>query len=280
MWQIKDSKIVSKFNIIVKNLPKEFTSKQLGELFRDCGEVFSSKIPTNSKQKSEGFGFVCFYEESAVNKAIELHHNTKVDSKNIIVEKYDKKLNEVKETPFNNLYVKNFPKEWKQEQLEQMFAKFGKLNSVKIEQDDKGESKGFAFVCFQESEEAKQAIEQLNGTKLNNGNELYVAKFEKKSERTKKLKIEMSKTNVQDNNQKKNLYIKYIDESVNEEMLRKEFEVFGKITSIKIQVESVTKGDKEYLVHRGYGFVSYEKPEEALKALENMNGKSLAGKPL
>jgi len=33
-------------------------------------------------------------------------------------------------------------------------------------------------------------------------------------------------------------------------------------------------------VHRGYGFVSYEKPEEALKALENMNGKVLMGKPL
>lgn len=33
-------------------------------------------------------------------------------------------------------------------------------------------------------------------------------------------------------------------------------------------------------MHRGYGFVSYEKPEEALKALENMNGKVLMGKPL
>jgi len=63
-------------------------------------------------------------------------------------------------------------------------------------------------------------------------------------------------------------------------MLRKEFEQFGKVTSVKIQVENVTKGDKEYAVHRGYGFVSYEKPEDALKALENMNGKVLMGKPL
>jgi len=33
-------------------------------------------------------------------------------------------------------------------------------------------------------------------------------------------------------------------------------------------------------VHRGFGYVSFEKPEDALKALENMNGKVLMGKPL
>jgi len=60
MWQIKDSKLVSKFNIIVKNLPKDMSSKELQETFTNAGEVFSSKIPTNSKQNSEGFGFVCF----------------------------------------------------------------------------------------------------------------------------------------------------------------------------------------------------------------------------
>lgn len=60
MWQIKDSKLVSKFNIIVKNLPKEMTSKELQVEFNKAGDVFSSKIPLNSKQNSEGFGFVCF----------------------------------------------------------------------------------------------------------------------------------------------------------------------------------------------------------------------------
>jgi len=60
MWQIKDSKLVAKFNIIVKNLPKDMTSKELADHFKDAGEVFSSKIPVNSKQNSEGFGFVCF----------------------------------------------------------------------------------------------------------------------------------------------------------------------------------------------------------------------------
>lgn len=87
MWQIKDSKLVSKFNIIVKNLPKDMSSKELQELFTKAGEVFSSKIPTNSKQNSEGFGFVCFYEEKSVTKAIELYHNQEFKGKVLSVEK-------------------------------------------------------------------------------------------------------------------------------------------------------------------------------------------------
>jgi RNA recognition motif-containing protein len=75
MWQIKDSKLVSKFNVIVKNLPKDLTSKELSAAFADAGDIFSSKIPLNSKMNSEGFGFVCFFDEKSVNKAIELFHN-------------------------------------------------------------------------------------------------------------------------------------------------------------------------------------------------------------
>lgn len=75
MWQIKDSKLVSKFNIIVKNLPKEISSKELSQMFTKVGDVFSAKIPVNSKQNSEGFGFVCFFEEKSVNAAIEMYHD-------------------------------------------------------------------------------------------------------------------------------------------------------------------------------------------------------------
>jgi len=36
-------------------------------------------------------------------------------------------------------------------------------------------------------------------------------------------------------------------------MLKREFEVYGPVSSVKIQVENVQKGDKEYQVHRGFG---------------------------
>jgi RNA recognition motif-containing protein len=87
MWQTKESKLVSKFNIIVKNLPKEMTSRELALLFKDSGEVFSAKIPVNSKQNSEGFGFVCFFDEDAMLKAIELLNGKDLQGKTLSVER-------------------------------------------------------------------------------------------------------------------------------------------------------------------------------------------------
>lgn len=146
--------------------------------------------------------------------------------------------------------MKNFPKEWNDDDIRKLFESHGELLSVKIERDNKGESKGFGFVCFADSDKARDSISDLNG-KVVDGLELFVGRFEKKSERTRKLKMEMSKNTSTDSNSKKNLYVKFINESVDENMLRKEFEVYGKVSSVKIQVENVTKGDKEYEVHRG-----------------------------
>jgi len=172
MWQSKDNKLYSKFNTIVKNLPKDITSKELATLFAGAGEVFSCKISVNSKQNSEGFGFVCFFDEDSVNKAIAMFHNSPFKDKTLFVERYDKKVSEGKETPFNNLYVKNFPKNFGEDELKALFTEFGAIQSVKIDVNPKGESKGFGFVCFENSEDAKGAIEALNGKKLESGLEL------------------------------------------------------------------------------------------------------------
>lgn len=43
---------------------------------------------------------------------------------------------------------------------------------MKVEMDHKGESKGFGFVCFKESDDAKVCIEKANKHKLDNGEEL------------------------------------------------------------------------------------------------------------
>lgn len=86
-----------------------------------------------------------------------------------------------------------------------MFTPFGEILSVKIERDGKGDSKGFAFVCFADSDRAKESIETLNNRKMDNNLELYVGRFEKKSERTRKLKQEMGKNLNNDQNNKKTL---------------------------------------------------------------------------
>lgn len=101
--------------------------------------------------------------------------------------------------------MKNFPKTYSEDDLQKLFEVHGEVLSCKIERDQGSqESKGFGFVCFADSECAKKAIDELNGCKFNDL-ELYVSRFEKKSERTRKLKLEMTKNATLDNNNKKTL---------------------------------------------------------------------------
>ena len=48
---------------------------------------------------------------------------------------------------FNNLYVKNFPQEWEDKELREMFEKFGPILSCAI---FKNETTGlkYGFVCY------------------------------------------------------------------------------------------------------------------------------------
>ena len=62
-----------------------------------------------------------------------------------------------------NIYVGNLPYETTEEQLQEAFAAFGEVGSVKILRDrDTNESKGFGFVEMPSDDEAKAAIEALN----------------------------------------------------------------------------------------------------------------------
>ena len=70
------------------------------------------------------------------------------------------------------------------------------------------------------------------------------------------------------------LYVGSLHFNINEEMLRGIFEPFGPINSITLMMDYETGRSK------GYGFVTYEKAEDAKKAMEQMNGFELAGRPM
>ena len=64
----------------------------------------------------------------------------------------------------SKIYVGNLPFSATSESLNEMFAKFGTVESAKIVMDrDTGRSKGFGFVEMSSADEAATAIEKLNG---------------------------------------------------------------------------------------------------------------------
>lgn len=71
-----------------------------------------------------------------------------------------------------------------------------------------------------------------------------------------------------------NLYIKNLDEAVSSTDLFHHFKSYGRIISARVIVNSQTNQS------RGYGFVSYSRPDEAVYALNQMNGVTVASKPI
>ena len=70
------------------------------------------------------------------------------------------------------------------------------------------------------------------------------------------------------------LFIKNIESSVNEVLLESIFKQYGDVKETKIIYDKITWES------RGFGFVEFSKKEDALKALEGLNGKELVGMKL
>merc|ERR1712227_1065219 len=118
------------------------------------------------------------------------------------------------------------------------------------------------------------AVEGKNGFEFK-GKAMYVGRAQKKSERMAELKEKFDKIKQERINkyQGVNLYVKNLDENLEDEAFRKAFEEYGQITSCKIMRDD--KGNA-----KGFGFVCYTTPKEATKAVTEMNGKILASKPI
>ncbi|XP_041702692.2 polyadenylate-binding protein 1A isoform X2 [Coregonus clupeaformis] len=114
----------------------------------------------------------------------------------------------------------------------------------------------------------------MNGKKLIPGRVLYVGHAQKRIERQGKLKrkFELMKQERIHRYQGVNLYVKNLDDGLDDEKLRKEFAPYGTITSAKVMTDGVHS--------KGFGFVCFSSPEEATKAVTEMNGRIVVTKPL
>ena len=139
--------------------------------------------------------------------------------------------------------------------------------------DDAGKTKGFGFVSFEDSESAEKAVDELNGQEIA-GKTLYVGRAQKKAERQAELKKKFEQLKLERLNryQGVNLYVKNLDDTIDDERLRKEFAPYGTITSAKVMCEEGRS--------KGFGFVCFSSPEEATKAVTEMNGRIIVAKPL
>ncbi|XP_077362195.1 polyadenylate-binding protein 1A-like isoform X2 [Festucalex cinctus] len=264
-------------NIFVKNLDRSIDNNVLYDIFSFFGNIMSGKVVCD-ENGSKGYGFVHFQTQEAAERAIVEMNGKLIKDRKIFVGHFKSRKDReaelaVRAKEFTNVYVKNFGDEVDDNMLRDMFSTYGNTTSVRVMMDDHGSCRGFGFVSFARHEDAQKAVDEMNGKEFHS-RIIYVSRAQKKVERQAELKrkFEQMKQDRISRYQGINLYVKNLDDSIDDECLRKEFEPFGIITSAKV----MTQGGRS----KGFGFVCFSSPEEAGKAVSEMNGRIVATKPL
>lgn len=311
MWSHRDPNLrkTGNGNVFVKNLDKNVDNKALYDTFSLFGNILSCKVATEPDGKSRGYGFVHYETAEAAKQAIEKVNGMQIGEKTVYVGEFiprdGRAPTEI--TNFTNLYIKNFPEDWEEEKIVEEFKKFGEITSSQFNKDKKGRL--FAFINYNDTEEAKAAIDTWHKKDLRTEEEIkanpdgppkeegkesalpaddhpdhlvYCQRAQSKAEREAALKSKFAKpTSPADtaaegaatSGASVNLYIKNLSDDVTDATIREMFAPFGEITSAKIMQDP--KGRS-----KGFGFVCYKTPDEATKAVTEMHLKVVKGKPL
>ncbi|KAG9458764.1 hypothetical protein H6P81_003272 [Aristolochia fimbriata] len=265
-------------NVFIKNLDTSLDNKALHDTFAAFGTVLSCKVATDGNGQSKGYGFVQFDQEEAAQNAIKQLNGMLINDKQVYVGLFVRRQERERTNgspKFTNVYVKNLSETTTDEDLKKSFGNYGPITSAVVMRDANGNSRGFGFVNFQNPEDAASAVENLNGKTSNDDKVWYVGRAQRKAEREAELKAkyEQERNGRLEKLQGANLYLKNLDESVDDEKLKELFAEFGTITSCKVMLDPQGQS-------RGSGFVAFSTPEEASRAVNEMNGKMVGRKPL
>lgn len=275
MWSQRDPRLRKSGvgNVFVKNLDKTIDHKTLYDTFSMFGNILSCKVAMDEKGESRGYGFVHYALPDSAEKAILKVNGMVIAEKKVVVAQFvPKEQRQSGPRRFTNIYVQGFPASWTEDKLKTIFEECGPVDSVYISSDEAGRQ--FGFCNYPEPDHAAQAVEHFHEKEID-GKKLYVTRAMKKQERAKFLRDKYEKIKAERQKQFAgvNLYVKFLDDSIDDERLRAEFSKFGEITSVKVMRDANGRS-------RGFGFVCFQTQEESTRAMAEMNAKYLEKKPL
>ena len=100
--------------------------------------------------------------------ALEMLKDSTINGKIVEVQPFYRHTDQRNKETYQKCLIKNFPENYKDEDLKQIFSEFGTPISCRVVFDKNGKSKQIGFCRMLKHEEAVKAIEGLNGKKIEN----------------------------------------------------------------------------------------------------------------
>merc|ERR1719273_266545 len=262
------------------------TQEEIRSLFSSVGEVESCKLIRDKVTgQSLGYGFVNFHKAEDANKAISTLNGLRLQNKTIKVSYARPSSEAIKGA---NLYVSGLPKHMAQPDLERMFACSGNIITSRILCDNiTGLSKGVGFIRFDQRIEAERAIQKLNGTIPEGATEPVTVKFANNPSNNAKAIPPLAAyllagnpilpgagTTPTVNGSGWCLFVYNLAPETEENILWQLFGPFGAVQNVKVIRDLQTNKCK------GFGFVTMTNYDEALVAIQSLNGYTLGNRVL
>lgn len=177
------------------------------------------------------------------------------------------------EENFTNIYINNLDNSVNEASLRQICEQICGVGTVKtlvIFKARNEHSMGYGFCNFINHQCALRAIKYMNSMIIGS-KKISAARATPKNDRDQYKRSLSQLSQAPELNA--NVYIKNFDSFVNEELLRNAFSKFGTIINVRI-MRNLSGFSK------GFGFVSFSRHEDALRAIKEMNGTNLAGRTI
>jgi len=159
-----------------------------------------------------------------------------------------------------SLYVGNLAPQLTDQLLYEIFSTIGPLEGCKVIKDkNTGYSAGYGFVDFYDPTAASYALNSMNGRKIYG----YEIKVNWASAGQK-----------EDTSTHYHIFVGDLSPEIDDQALHNAFLPFGSISDARVMRDPNTNRS------RGYGFVAFRRKEDAERAMSEMNGEWLGGRPI
>ncbi|KAF7597078.1 Protein phosphatase PP2A regulatory subunit B [Aspergillus hancockii] len=236
-------------NVYIKNVDPEVTEEEFRQLFEKFGDITSATLSRDQEGKSRGFGFVNFATHDSAQAAVEEMNEKEIRSQKLYVGRAQKKHEREEE----------LRKQYEAARLEKASKYQGVNLYVKNLTDDVDDEK---------LRELFGPYGTITSAKVMRDNNI---------ERTDTPESEKEK-DTEANKENEN---KESEETENPEETSEEKPTESAESSEDKDEKEQKKGDKKLFgKSKGFGFVCFSSPDEASKAVTEMNQRMVNGKPL